>query len=106
MGAILSIRPSAIRIVSVLVSLLGTENKGNVPNFILQEMLPMSSPTLNQGIFIGGTQRAIHQIETQSFIEPEFDPVLTARAMVAVTLLGSGFWYVIWKTALHFMAGH
>jgi hypothetical protein len=69
-------------------------------------MLQMSSPILDQGIFVADIARAIPETPPENLIEPEVDPVLTARAMVAVTLLGSGFWYVIWKAALHFLPGH
>jgi hypothetical protein len=66
----------------------------------------MSSPSLNQAIFTVDITRAIPETQPQSYVESEADPALTARAMVAVVSLGAGFWYVLCRTALHFLAGH
>jgi hypothetical protein len=67
----------------------------------------MSSPNLHQG-FLGGDvcTSAFPETDTQQAAERGADAALTARAIVVVTLLGSGFWYLLWKTALHFLAGH
>jgi hypothetical protein len=67
--------------------------------------MPMSSPILNQSNF---TFVAETLTKTESIRSPQRgeSALLTARAMVAVTLLGGGFWYVVWKVAVHFFAGH
>ena len=62
----------------------------------------MSSPSLNHNVF---SVDAIPETRPEQFGEPGADAALTARAMVAVTLLGAGFWYLLWKVALHFFAG-
>ncbi len=66
----------------------------------------MSSPSLNQAIFTVDMTQAILETQPQSYVESEADPALTGRAMVAVVSLGAGFWYVLWRVTLHFLAGH
>jgi hypothetical protein len=67
----------------------------------------MSSPTLNQSVFVVDTvTQAIPTAPPKNIDERGADAALTARAVVAITLLGSGIWYLVWKTALYFLAGH
>jgi len=50
---------------------------------------------------------------TESFSEPQTgetveqvaDATVAARAIIAVALVGAGFWYLLWKLALLFIAG-
>ena len=66
----------------------------------------MSSTTLDQGIFAANTvTHTLHEIQPGR-AERRADVVLTARAVLAVTLLGAGLWYLLWKMALSFVAGH
>ena len=65
----------------------------------------MGSPALHESVF------AIDSVtETFSNAPAEFHgewgarPSLSARAVFAVSGLGAGFWYVLWKIALHFVA--
>jgi hypothetical protein len=67
----------------------------------------MSSPTLNQSVFAVDTvTQTIPKAPLENTAERGADAALTARAVVAITLLGSGIWYLVWKTALYFLAGH
>jgi hypothetical protein len=44
--------------------------------------------------------------ETQAkTAEPGASAALTARAVIAVTLSGAGFWYLLWKLASYLVAG-
>ena len=65
----------------------------------------MSSPTLDSVLTVD-VARTIPETPQEDYVDTGADATLTARAMVAVTLLGAGFWYLLWKTALHFWAGH
>ena len=67
----------------------------------------MSSPNLHHG-FLGGDvcTSTFPETETEKSVNRGADAAMTARAIVVVTLMGSGFWYLLWKTALHFIAGH
>jgi hypothetical protein len=67
----------------------------------------MSSPSLNQSVFVVDTAvQTIPETQPENSVERSADAALTARAVVTVTLLGAGIWYLLWKTALHFWAGH
>jgi hypothetical protein len=67
----------------------------------------MSSPTLNQGIFpVETVTQTLPETQPDKSAERGADAALTARAIVAVTLLGAGAWYLLWKTVLYFLAGH
>ena len=66
----------------------------------------MSWPTLNRSIFAAGATQTIHEIQPDRAVQGRADAALSARAVVAVTLLGAGFWYLLWKIALYFVAGH
>jgi len=51
-------------------------------------------------------------VATETFSETQMktavrgaDAALTARAVVAVTFTGAGFWYVLWKLASYLVAG-
>jgi hypothetical protein len=64
----------------------------------------MSSSALNENVIpIDGTvqdnSHGLHQGNSEKV--EEF--VLRARAVFAVTLLGAGCWYGLWKIALHFL---
>lgn len=66
----------------------------------------MASPALNDRVFVVETA-------TENFSETQAatdlgqgkNSALTGRAVVAVSGLGAGFWYILWKVALHFVAG-
>jgi hypothetical protein len=67
----------------------------------------MSSPTLNQSVFAVDTvTQTIPKALPENTDEQGMDSAITARAVVTVTLLGAGVWYLVWKTALYFLAGH
>ena len=62
----------------------------------------MSSPVLNPSDFalVAETFREVDL--AQSSAHSEGSSLLTARAVMAVTLLGAGSWFMLWKIALHF----
>lgn len=67
----------------------------------------MSSPSINQRVFAVDTVTpTIPETQPENSAERGADAALTARAVVAVTLLGAGVWYLLWKTTLYFLAGH
>jgi hypothetical protein len=39
-------------------------------------------------------------------VERGADIAITTRAILAVTLLGAGMWYLLWRIALYFEAAH
>ncbi len=64
------------------------------------------SSTLNRSIFAAGAvTQTIHEIQPDRAV-PGTDAALSTRAVLAVTLLGAGSWYLLWKIALYFVAGH
>jgi hypothetical protein len=66
----------------------------------------MSSSTLQPSIF--GADRiapSVSDIDIRDLIQVE-DYLLTTRAVLAVTLLGAGVWYALWKLALYLMASN
>ncbi len=64
------------------------------------------SSTLNRSIFAAGAvTQTIHEIQPDRAVQGA-DAALSARAVLAVTLLGAGSWYLLWKIALYFVAGH
>lgn len=67
----------------------------------------MSLPTLHQGVLaVDVASEAFPETHAEKATESGADAALTARAIVVVTFLGAGFWYMLWKTALYFVAGH
>ena len=66
----------------------------------------MGSPVLNESFFTVETAtETFPKAQNQSESEWGADSALTGRAVIAVSGLGAGFWYVLWKIALHFAAG-
>jgi len=66
----------------------------------------MSSPALNESVFaVDRVTETLSETHPEKTAERAADPALTARAVVAVTVLGAGFWYLLWKIALYFEAG-
>ncbi len=66
----------------------------------------MSSPTLNQSVFAVDTvAHTIPEASADRAAECGVDAAMTARAVVMVTFLGAGVWYLLWKIALFFIAG-
>ncbi len=65
----------------------------------------MSSPVLNTTEFalVADSIRP-SELETSQFDRTDSDSsaMLTGRAIFAVSLLGAGVWYMLWKFALHF----
>ena len=67
----------------------------------------MSLPSLHQGILaVDGVSESFSEARTKEATETGADAALTARAIVVVTFMGAGFWYLLWKTALYFVAAH
>jgi hypothetical protein len=64
----------------------------------------MSSPTLDRSNF-SFVAETVTQAESLGSGHKGESVLLTARAIVAVTLLGAGFWYMMWKLAVHFWLG-
>ena len=62
----------------------------------------MSRPILDQTIFATDPMT-----ETQSLDSAGAGPNgrLTVRSVVAVSVMGAGIWYVMWKIALYMVAG-
>ena len=66
----------------------------------------MSSPTLDRSVFAADpVTQAVSQNRPDRPVEHGADTGFTTRAVVAVTLLGAGAWYLLWKLALYFEAG-
>jgi hypothetical protein len=67
----------------------------------------MSLPALNQGaLAVDPVIESFPETQAGAASERGADAALTARAVVAVTFAGAGFWYLLWKLALLFVAGH
>ena len=67
----------------------------------------MSSSSLNRSAFAVDTvTQTIPEGQAERAVERGADAALTARAIVVVTLMGAGIWYLLWKTALYFLPGH
>lgn len=66
----------------------------------------MGLPALNESVLSIDSVSQRYS-ENQSDLQAEWGarPSLSARAVVAVSGVGAGFWYVLWKIALHFVAG-
>jgi hypothetical protein len=65
----------------------------------------MSSPVLNRTDFaLVAKSLPSSRIDSSEFESVESDSVvlLTTRAIMAVTVLGAGAWFMIWRLALHF----
>lgn len=66
----------------------------------------MRTPTLNESVFaVDQGPETFSETQSEQSAESGVDVALTARAVAAVTVLGAGFWYVLWRIALHFEAG-
>ena len=65
----------------------------------------MSLPTLNHGVIAADVTETFTETQRREKAERGADAALTARAVIAVSFLGAGFWYVLWKLALLVMAG-
>jgi len=66
----------------------------------------MGLPGLNQGVIaVDAGSETFSEAATTEPAEREADSSLTARAIVAVSFTGAGFWYLLWKLALYFEAG-
>ena len=66
----------------------------------------MISPVLNESFFAADSVvETFPQAPIQKAVERGTDSALSGRAVIAVSGLGSGFWYVLWKITLHFAAG-
>jgi len=66
----------------------------------------MSLPTLNHGVMTADVvSETFTEAQRREKSERGADAALTARAVIAVSFLGAGFWYVLWKLALLVMAG-
>lgn len=66
----------------------------------------MSLPTLNHGaIAVDVVTETFTDAQSRQKTERGADAALTARAVIAVSLLGAGFWYVLWKFALLLITG-
>jgi hypothetical protein len=66
----------------------------------------MSSPVVDQSVFAPGP--VIHpnpQSYPDESVKPGAEIALTTRVLLAVTLLGAGAWYLLWRVALYFEAG-
>jgi hypothetical protein len=65
----------------------------------------MSSPTLDRSVFAADP---VTPTNPPTCPDKTFEPgayiALTTRAVVAVTLLGAGMWYLLWRVALYFEA--
>jgi hypothetical protein len=67
----------------------------------------MSMPNLHQGVLaVDAVAESFPETRSENVAEPGTDAAMTARAIVVVTFLGAGFWYLLWKIALYFVAGH
>jgi hypothetical protein len=66
----------------------------------------MALPGLNEGLMTADpVNETFSETSTSETLDQRADTALTARAIVAVTFAGAGFWYLLWKLALVFVAG-
>ena len=66
----------------------------------------MSMPTLNHGVIAADVvTETFAEVQSRQKTERGADAALTARAVIAVSFLGAGFWYVLWKVALLLISG-
>ncbi len=66
----------------------------------------MSLPGLEQGVIVvDPLAETFPETQPETRDERGADAALTARAVVVVSFAGAGFWYVLWKLALAFVAG-
>ncbi len=62
---------------------------------------------LHHGVLTAGAvTESFPEAQSEKAIEQGADAALTARAIVMVTCMGAGFWYLLWKIALYFVSGH
>lgn len=66
----------------------------------------MSLPGLNDGaITVDSVTESFPETEIRETVERGADASLTARAVIIVAFVGAGFWYLLWKLAMLFVAG-
>ena len=66
----------------------------------------MGSPVLNDSVLrVDNVTEGFSQAQDGRIPRVGPNAALSARAVVTVSGLGAGFWYVLWKIALHFVAG-
>jgi len=65
----------------------------------------MGLPGWNEALIVDPGSETFSETPTNVTTGPGADAALTARAIVAVTFTGAGFWYLLWKLALYFVAG-
>jgi hypothetical protein len=67
--------------------------------------LTMSSPSVDRSVFSADSvTQTTPQICLGEPVKPGAEIALTTRALLAVTLLGAGMWYLLWRVALYFEA--
>lgn len=64
----------------------------------------MSSPTIDRTNF-AFVAETVAQPDSIGANHRGESVLLTARAIVAVSVLGAGFWFLLWKVAVHFWLG-
>ena len=67
--------------------------------------LNMSSPNLHQSVCAVNTAQTIPKTQLDGSAERAADTAFTLRAMVAVTLLGAGFWCLLCRIVLYIEVG-
>ena len=73
----------------------------------IQEMEWMSLPIVDRSVFSTGTvPRSVPKTQPPIAVGPRVNDALPARVMIAVTLFGAAFWYLLWRVALYFEAAH
>lgn len=66
----------------------------------------MKLPGLSQGaVAVDVVPDTLNEAKLNDPLEHGADAALTARAVIAVTFAGAGFWYLLWKLALLFVQG-
>ena len=67
--------------------------------------LAMSSPIVDRSVFSADpVPHSNSQTCSEEPVKPGAEIALTTRALLAVTLLGAGMWYLLWRVALYFEA--
>jgi len=65
----------------------------------------MSSPTVDRNVFaVDPVTQTNPQTCSHKLVERGADTALATRALLAVTVLGAGMWYLLWRVALYFEA--
>lgn len=66
----------------------------------------MSSPVVDRSVFAADpVTQPNPQTRPDKLVECGADTAFATRAVVAVTLIGAGMWYLLWKLALYVEAG-